>query len=350
MRKVNLLLIMITIFVFSTLAVQSAAAVDYTTAVPLPELGTDTYFGEQGGLYPGSNEPTGDYLTELTAVSDVLVNDNQVVALSLGMSAMQNMSSGFAGCCAQRVTFVNGAIGSKQQQWEDPNHTVWDRGTQMLAGQGLTAVDVDVVLYHNTIGGLSGEFVPAATQLKDSLAITMDIIQDKYPNAQMILLTSRYHANYAPAGSKSPEPYAYYSGFSVKWLIEDRINCTADCGVPLAWFAYLWDESWPQSWYVSDGIHLSNAGKTQAGLIWQTQMNAAAHIAPWYLGSTPPTATATQEPTAVPSSTPTPTVPGGTATPTPFPSNTPLPTVGATVTRGNGCSRGCQTATAEAGN
>lgn len=287
------------------------------TSIPLPQLLGSSYLGEPGGLYPESNEPPAGYLDE--AVSS-LEQDSQIVLLCLGMSAMQNMCSGYINGSYPGVTpgliAINGAIGSKQQNWESASHFVWDRGVQMLTQQGLNESQVDIVIYHNTFGGESRpfpEWVLAENGLRASLQITMDIIAERYPNTKLILVTSRYHAFYAPPDSKSPEPWAYESAWAYKYLIEDRINCAVDCGPPVAWFAYLWDSSWPQSWYVSDGIHLSNEGRAAAGAIWDNFLRTSPYTTSWYLSGPAPTAT----PTAVP---------GVTPTATPFPTATPVST------------------------
>ena len=317
---------------------ERAAAVDYTTPIPLPELTADTYFGEQGGLYPGGqNTPPAGYLAELDAVANNLANEPQVVVLSLGMSMMQNASNGFmqAGYASgpgvnPAFTFINGAIGSKQQNWVDPNNSVWNRGTQALAGAGLNASQVDVVFYHNAWAGPSSEPFPQhAVTMKNSAQITLDIIHDKYPNVSLILVTNRHYA--LSATSKHPEPWAYEEGFSWKWLIEERIDCTADCGAPVAWLANQWVPSWanePQ-YYVSDGLHLSpgpGGGQYASAEIWHNAMSTTSYIAPWYLAGPSPTATNTAVPTQTQTPTSTPTGPTPTATSTPSPSSTPTVT------------------------
>ena len=187
----------------------------------------------------------------------------------------------------------------------------------------------------------------------------MGIIRDKYPNAQMILVTNRHYA-LSPT-SKHPEPYAYEEGFSWKWLVENRINCTANCGPVIAWLANQWVPGWAShpEYYIEDGLHLSpgpGGGQWASAELWYEAMSTTSYIAPWYLVGPPPTATPspTSGPTSTPTATPSPsntptmtatptetavptaTVPGVTATPsaTPFPADTatPVPTTGATMT------------------
>lgn len=336
------LLIFILLLMAALLVGEPAFAVDYTTAVPLDILCGDAYYGEEGCLYPGSNTPPTGYLD--TAISQ-LSADDQIVVLCLGMSAMQNMCTGFlnggylnAPDVNPAVRFINGAQGGTQQQWTDPNHFVWNKGLNALSAAGLTAPQVDVVIYHNTIGGLSGAFPANALQLQASLSQTMEIIPTKYQNAVLIMAMGRYHAFFADPSSKSPEPHAYESNFSYKWLIADRIACTENCGPVIAWGPHLWQEPtaelWPQSWYCADGIHLCGSGQQSAGGVWDAKFRSLPYIAPWYLAGPVPTATPTETPgpTNTPTLTPTPTetVPGVTPTATPFPTATNTP--GATMT------------------
>ena len=330
----RIIVILVLLGVAFLLVGEPAFAVNYTSPVPLQDLATDTYLGQQGGLYPnGQNTPPMGYLAQLDAIANTLANDSQVVVLSLGMSMQQNASTGFinngytsGGNVNPAFRFVNGAIGSKQQNWTSAGASVWNRGLTALSQQGLSANDVDVVLYHNAWAGPSSEPFPQhAITMKNSAQITMGLIQDKYPNVQMILVANRHYA--LSPNSKHPEPWAYEEGFSWKWLIEDRINCVSSCGVPIAWYADQWVPEWanqPQ-YYVSDGLHLASAGQAASAAIWYSYFSTLSYIAPWYLAGAPPP-TNTPGPTFTPSSTPSPTetaVPGATATPSPFPSETP---------------------------
>jgi len=339
MKRHNIAAIMLLILTAVLLVGERAAAVDYTTPIPLTQLGTDTYFGEQGGLYPGgANVPPTAYKSELDQIAISLSTENQVVVLSLGMSMQQNASAGFLNngwasgttptgtAVNPAFRFINGAVGSKQQNWVDPNSSVWGRGLTALAQQGLTANDVDVVFYHNAWAGPSSlPFPNHAVNMKESAQITMGLIQEKYPNVQMILVANRHYA-LSPT-SKHPEPYAYEEGFSWKWLIEDRINCTADCGVLIAWYAEEWVPDWANhsEYYVDDGLHLSGAGQAASAEIWYSWMSTLPYIAPWYLAEQGPTATPTLTPTPGNTPTMTPTAVGGTATSTPFPTATDTP-------------------------
>lgn len=292
----------------------SSAHADYLPT--LPEIGTGEFMGEQGGLYPnGQNEPPIAYLQQLENV-DCSNGNGQVIIVGLGMSMMQNALSGWENYLNlpevnDNLVLINGAIGSNQQRWQDENYFGWSKGLQALLQAGYTTADVKCIMYHNAWSGPSGDFVPYAEMVKNSFAITMDIIQDKYPNVEMILINSR-HYGLSPT-SKQPEPYAFYEGWSVKWLIKDRINCVVNCGALLAWNAYQWKPEWIDhpEYYVTDGLHLSQAGQNASGQIWHDYLANTSFTAGWYLdGTIQPTATAIPEvtPTATPFLNITPTV------------------------------------------
>ena len=307
---------------------ERAAAVDFTTAVPLPLLGTDTYYGQQGGLYPGGeNNPPAAYAAELDAVD---CTAGPVVVI--GMSMAQNAYSGWSNFfnlpeVNDDLVVVDGTLGSNQQRFMDPDYFGWNVGISRLPA-GTTAADVRCIIYHNAISGPAGEFVPYAESARDAFAVTNDIIAKKYPNVALIYINSR-HYGYSPT-SKQPEPFAYWDGFAVKWLIEARISCAADCGPLVDWGAYQWVDEWANhsEYYQVDGLHLSGAGQLESGAIWHAYYSEATH---WYLDAPAPTPTPTPDqtdtPTAAPSPSSTPTsTAAATATAAPTETATPAPT------------------------
>ncbi len=106
----------------------------------------------------------------------------------------------------------------------------------------------------------------------------MNIIKTKFPNAKICYIASRIYAGYATS-TLNPEPYAYWQGWSMKWMIEDQINndpMLQYSGVKpnspwLCWGTYNWaNGTIPHSdgltWicpddFNSDGTHPSVAGR-----------------------------------------------------------------------------------------
>lgn len=102
---------------------------------------------------------------------------------------------------------------------------------------GATAAQVQVVwLKQAEISPARlGEFPAHARVLRDNVAIILHKLKARFPNLCLAYLSSRIYAGY-PTTALNPEPYAYESAFSVRWLIEAQIdndpnlNCDATKG------------------------------------------------------------------------------------------------------------------------
>ena len=106
----------------------------------------------------------------------------------------------------------------------------------------------------------------------------------------MVFLASRIYAGYAPPLSLNNEPFAYQSGFAVKWLIAAQIAQMSNGGVPvdaragdlnygtvapwIAWGPYLWANgttprsdglTWIPSDFGDDLTHPSGDGIAKVG-------------------------------------------------------------------------------------
>lgn len=262
-------------------------------------------------------EYTPDYLAELNAVASALASDNQIVIVGIGPSIMQNSISGFVPFLNlpfvnDNIIFVDGSLGSNQQRFENPDYFGWNVGINRLPA-GLTAADVDVVFYYNALTGPSGTFEQYVQTAANSYELTYDIINQKYPNVQLILQNSQHYAGWC-GQCKAPEPYAEWQRYAVDELIERRMSGEIS-GALIAWNAFQWDDTWPQNHY-SDGLHLSGLGQAATGQLWHDYLSSTSFTALWYLEDSQSQPTST--PTAIPSSTPEVTV-----TPSPFPSATP---------------------------
>ncbi len=308
-----------------------------TARIPLPDLGVNSYMGEQGGLYAnGLNEVPADYQTaEINPVYTALENDNNIVLLCLGMSNLTWTCGRFAEMfyaspsTNKNVTIINaGWPGAAQQRWDSKRP--FDRALKVLTQNGLTPEDVDLALYFNACAKPANNgckkypagFPLHAKNMKESLEITMELINSNYQNVQLVYVTSREFAGFATV-DLNPEPFAYEEGFAFKWLVQDRIDGNL-AGAPLLWWAYQYDPSWPQSYFYADGTHLSNAGLDVVGQLWLDHCLSL----PWCTNGI--AATSTPHPvsteTAVPTQPSTP-YPNATGTPTLAPTKTAVPTM-----------------------
>ncbi len=65
--------------------------------------------------------------------------------------------------------------------------------------------------------------------LETKLGNIVRLMRARYPNLRIVFLSSRAYGGYATAAT-NPEPYAYETGFAVKWLIQAQIEQMANGG------------------------------------------------------------------------------------------------------------------------
>jgi hypothetical protein len=125
--------------------------------------------------------------------------------------------------------------------------------------------------------------------LETELGDILRALRVRYPHLQEVFLSSRIYGGYA-ISPLNPEPYAYESGFSVKWVIQAQIQQMRNGGAVVdaragdlndntvapwvAWGPYLWADGsrprsdgliWQRSDFRADGTHPSPAGIAKVG-------------------------------------------------------------------------------------
>lgn len=241
-----------------------------TGLVPLTDLGTGTYRGEQGGLYPnGSNvrpeahEHAGVEIARRIRPLDANgypSDDGKVVLLSIGMSnTTQEFSTFIPRAYAEPdlnpdLVIVDGAqAGMTASDIVDLDSSqgqqFWERVAARLADAGVTPAQVQTAWIKQAERAPTEPFPEDARILQGDLEQIVVILADRFPNLQLAYLSSRTYAGYAST-ALNPEPYAYQSGFAVKWLIEKQIAGAPELNFDpargevrapwLAWGPYLW--------------------------------------------------------------------------------------------------------------
>lgn len=280
------------------LSVWRAAASDCSKTsvglVPLTDLGAAEYKGYQGGLYPGgSNTRPVDHenagleisrsIRPLGANGQAEAN-GRIVLLSIGMSNTTQEFSTFKPLADSdqdknsKLMIVDGAQGgmtaadisnlnsSKGQQF-------WLTIDSRLAQSALTPAQVQIAWVKEADARPTEGFPEYPNKLKSELALIAQILKTRFPNIKLAYFSSRTYGGYAST-TLNPEPYAYESGFAVKWLIEDQINGAMNLNFDpsrgevrapwMAWGPYLWaDGMTPRSDglvyhcsdFVDDGTH-----------------------------------------------------------------------------------------------
>jgi lysophospholipase L1-like esterase len=261
---------------------RSASAADCSrTSVgftALPDLRGGRYQGVQGGLYPGGkNAPSAAYLKQgLAAAGRITPIGGKIVLLSVGMSnttqeyqAFRRLADADPGKSAS-VLVVDGAQGGQDaERIKDPSARFWSVIDQRLAAAGATTAQVQAAWLKEAIARPTEAFPADARRLQADLRAIVGIMRTRYPNLRIVYLSSRTYGGYAST-PLNPEPYAYQSGFAVKWTIQDRIAGKLRGRPWLTWGPYLWTDgtrgrkdgfTWDCSDTRADGTHPSESGR-----------------------------------------------------------------------------------------
>lgn len=288
-----------------------------TGLVPLSDLGPGTYQGFQGGLYPGGENapPSVHFRAAMARAAEIVPRDAAGVPdpqgfigmIAVGMSNTTHEFGAFErnqdrnGNRSARLVLMDTALGGQTAAIiANPSASYWTTMMQRLSAMGLTAAQVQVAWLKEADAQPPNDFPGHATLLKNELVQVVQNLRTKFPNLKLCYLSSRIYGGYAPQGSLNPEPQAYESGFSVKWLIEDQIAGSpalsyGQAGPAMAplllWGPYLWaDGTSPRSdgltWLVTDlegdHTHPSAAGEEKVAGLLASFFSSEATAASWW--------------------------------------------------------------------
>lgn len=309
-----------------------------TARVPLTQLGTSTYRSFQGGLYPGGSNavPAAHAALGATFARNIrpLNSSGQadaggkIVLLSVGMSNTTQEFCGGGPTSCQSISFVGQALADPAV---DRSHLVivdgaqggrvivdWDNTTDptyatvrdtRLAAFGVTEAQVQAVWLKQATPGPTTS-LPAANAdaytIVSGLGTVVRTLKLRYPSLQIVFLSSRIYAGYAQPGTLNPEPFAYETGFAVKWLIEAQItqgqngppdaragDLRAGTVAPwLAWGPYLWANGatprsdglvWVPEDYQADFTHPNTSARQKVGAMLLAFMKTSPQASCWFL-------------------------------------------------------------------
>jgi hypothetical protein len=324
-----------------------------TGSVPLTDLGAGLYLGQfEGGLYPGGANamPEPHLLAGLAAAAAVVPRDGsgapdpqhgKVVLLSLGMSNTTLefciLDGGTTGCTPESfmgqaaadpavnhatLAIVNGARGGQDAiRWLDPAGANYANVATLLASQGLTEAQVQVVWVKQADASPTTS-LPAggadAYTLEARLGTIARTLRTRYPNVRQVFFSSRIYAGYA-SRALNPEPYAYETGLAVKWVVEAQITQMATPGTPadpvagdldygggapwIAWGPYLWADgttarsdglAYACADLAGDGTHPASGAVRKVGTLLLEFFLGSPVTQPWFAaGSASATTTTT---------------------------------------------------------
>ncbi len=303
-------------------------------ATPLNDLGASEYLritrdfssyqptGFFGGLYPGgsnvrpaAHESAGVALAHQIVPLNAAGNpdaNGRVVLISVGMSNVAMEFGTFMELAAAdpdinpALTIVNGAQPSQVSNiWADPNSEVWQNLDTQLANAGVTPAQVQVAWVKNTRTNI-GDFPQFAQTIQSDLEAIARNLKAKYPNIKIAYFSSRTNS-YTHWVGLSPEPGAYESGFSVKWMIEKQLDGDAALNFRpengtvvapfLAWGPYLWADGtnprsdgfvWLPTDMVRDCTHPSDVGRQKIAELLLQFLKTDTTATPWFLANPVP--------------------------------------------------------------
>jgi hypothetical protein len=293
---------------------------------PLPDL-VGNYKGYIGGLYPsGANrrpaahEAAGrqialENIQPRDTNGTVNATNGRIVLLSIGMSNTSQEWGGFKRDADRdssknpQLTVVNGAIGGNDAtQWTNFLAPTWSLvTTQRLRAAGVTTNQVQVIWLKQALAGPNGygAFPRHAQALQTNLEMIVRAAKRHYPNLAILYVSGRTRAYTTNANQLNPEPFAYESGFSVRWLIEKQLSGSPELNYDpgkgatvapwLSWGPYIWADGtagrsdgfmWLCSDVTSDFTHPSSEGvaKVVAQLLAFFKTDVTAR--PWFVRRT----------------------------------------------------------------
>jgi hypothetical protein len=275
---------------------------DWSRLVPLTDL-AGTYEKEDGGLYGGGhNDPPAAHLAAYLKESARIqpldaagqpAQDGKIVMLILGFSNTHLEAEDFKRTAdadpqkSSQVVILDGAIGGRaavmwafdgaaalprpEQERLDKEMDVlhmpkrgrrtaivpedkdtWPTVDLRLKEAGVTPNQVQAVWMKHVEAGAAalGEFPAHAKALEADMADILIIAKGRFSNLRVVWVSSRTFGGWSSRTSGSPEPYAYETGFAVRWLVQRQIqgdrllNYDPDRGevkAPLVlWGPYLW--------------------------------------------------------------------------------------------------------------
>ena len=287
--------------------------------IALTDLGTGTYFGKEGGLYPnGSNvrppqhDAAGVSIAKTIQPLDGNGNpdpNGKYALMSVGSSApwntfLQFMPDAYADPSINpHLVFVPGA--QPQAYAADlakSDSAFWNAIFESFLPQsGVTANQVVAVWFQDVDRTASGAFPSNMITIQNEYETIAQNLHSKFPNLKLMYLNSKIYGGYSPGSC--PEPFTYELSFAVKWAVQTQIdgspslNYDARRGPVMApwmsWASYDWTNglqaradglTWTCPDTLSDGCHPSNpAGREKESNLLLNFFKTDDTASPWFL-------------------------------------------------------------------
>jgi hypothetical protein len=225
----------------------------------------------------------------------------RIVLLSLGVANASHEFRGFAQLAAaepglaRNVLLVDGArAGWNPGQSSKPGTRYWAELDRRLNRAGARPAQVQAIWLKEAIAGEDRQFPQDAQALRRHLRTMIRIARNRFPNLRLVFLSSRTYGGYAIT-HLNPEPFAYESGFAVRWTIADAMQGRFG-RVWVGWGPYLWaDGTRPRrdgfTWLCEDvqrdGTHPSPRGIQKVSRLLLEFFTGDPVASPWFLKARP---------------------------------------------------------------
>lgn len=234
------------------------------------------------GLYSsGLNTAPPAHIARGQAIASALRTLPRVALMSVGMSNTNQYFEAFrrneetTTDKASNLRIINGATGKQaSSSWANPNDDVYGFADEKIVASGATPLDVRVLWVLST-NGANGGFPYWRERVKNDTREALYAIVDKYPNVQLIFISSMIYGGYnTPQGGLHPEPYSHEHGIVMKELITEHLKGTLLPDRWIAWGPYMWTDGvkprsdgliWLCGDFVNDGCHPSLQGAYKVG-------------------------------------------------------------------------------------
>jgi hypothetical protein len=277
----------------------------------LTDLGTGTYLGYEGGLYPnGQNTPPPAQLsTALSYAQNIASGQSPYVMISVGVSITRTIWDEFGPmevgdpALNPNLVLVNAAIdGTDSPDWTSPTAGTWLTITNnYLPYQNVTANQVVAAWIMMPHSNQSGIYPNDMQNQENDLIAILQNLHTYFPNLQLAYVSSLHYGGYQPSNSY-PEPYAYEFGLAVQNVIADQINgnpalnnnpANGPVMAPLLlWGPYTWANgllgrndglTYGCQDVTSDGLHPSAGGRNKMAGLLSTFFRSDPTATPWFL-------------------------------------------------------------------
>lgn len=319
---------LIIVSVFGETIVDDQCSLTTIGVTPLNDMSGIYKLSYPGGLYPGGattrpndHEQLGlqivqDYIHPRNAEGQIDLVDGVIGMISVGMSNTRQEFDGGEWAFRFRanqdpatnsqLVIVNGALGGQPAStWANESASVWDLLDDAISEAGLSPSQVQIawVKHAEAHPANIGEFPAHAEVLRDHLESIFQILRARFSNLRIAYLSSRTRSYTDDPTKLNPEPFAFESAFSVRWLIEKQLNGdpaldpNPDNGnVPwLSWGPYIWTDGevarsdglvWHCSDLETDLIHPSMSGETKVADQLLAFFKTDPTTVPWFLEET----------------------------------------------------------------